>query len=213
MFLGSDYFRVEKFPVNNTTAIGSKRIKLNPKAPLPPFPPGSGVFVGEGTGVSVGGGSGVSVGVGSDVSVGGTSVSVGVGVFVGSAVLVGGVSVSVGMGVFVSVGSGVFVGMGVEEFVAVGVSVFVGTKVGVNVTVLVGFWNRPPPLTRVRRAKNGGTVGVGEPVPLAGVDEPPGVAEGPEIRMVKRESDVGVKNRLANACWVKARSRGVGVGD
>lgn len=120
----------------------------------------------------------------------------------------------------VSAGVCVIVGAGVEVFTAVGFSVFVGSGVfvesGGNVGALVGFSKKPPPsLTRVRKAKIGATTaGVDEPTPLAGVGEPvPGVAEGPVTRILKIESDVGVKNRLANACWVKSRSRGVGVGD
>lgn len=138
----------------------------------------------------------------------------------------GGTSVSVGAGVYVPVGAVVLVGAGVEEIVAVGICVFVGTSVlvgigvfvgsGGNVGALVGFSKIPPPsLTRVRNAKIGGTTaGVDELDPLAGVGEPaPGVAEGPVTKILKNESDVGVKNRLANACWVNIRSTGVGVGD
>lgn len=174
--------------------------------------------VGGGSGVSVGG-SGVFVG-GSRVFVGGADVSVGAGVFVG----VGGTFVSVGADVYVTVGTAVFVGTG--EFVVVGICVFVGTSVlvgigvlvgsGVKVGRLVGLSKKPPPsLTRVRKAKIGGTTaGVGEANPLAGVGEPaPGVAEGPVTKILKNESEVGVKKRLANACWVKIRSTGVGVGD
>ena len=185
---------------------------------------GSGVSVGGGSGVSVGGGSGVSVGGGAEVSVGDTAVFVGgsdVTVDAWVLVEVGGTSVSVGAGVYVSVGADVFVGTGVEEIVAVGIRVFVGTNVlGIGVFVgggaLVGFSKKPPPsLTRVRNAKIGGTTaGVDELDPLAGVGEPaPGVAEGPVTKILKNESDVGVKNKLANACWVNIRSRGVGVGD
>lgn len=177
--------------------------------------------VGGGSGVSVGGGTGVSVGGGSGVFVAGAEVSVGIGVLV----CVGGTSVSVGAGVYVSVGAAVLVGTG--ELVAVGTCVFVGTSVlvgngvfvGNDVEVggwLVGLSNKPPPLlTRVRKAKIGGTTaGVGEANPLAGVSDPaPGVTEGPVTKILKNESEVGVMKRLANACWVKIRSSGVGVGD
>lgn len=214
----TDYFWFERIPGNRTAAKGGRKINPNKKTPPLPFPPGTGVSVGGGTGVSVGGGSGVSVGRGSDVFVAGADVSVGIGV------LVGGISVSVGAGVYVSVGAGVLVGTG--EFVVVGICVFVGTGVlvgigvlvgsGVKVGRLVGLSKKPPPsLTRVRKAKIGGTTaGVGEANPLAGVGDPaPGVAEGPVTKILKNESEVGVKKRLANACWVKIRSTGVGVGD
>jgi hypothetical protein len=128
-----------------------------------------------------------------------------------------GMSVSVGRGVSVSVGTGVFVGSGVADFVTVGISIFVGS--GEGVAELVGLGNKPPPpLTRVRRSKNGGTV-------LVGVTEPAGVTVLPVTNIPnsvvglgwfpnrKNGTRVGVKKRFANACWVRIRSSGVGVGD
>ena len=173
-----------------------------------------------GSGVSVAGGSGVSVSGGGLWVLVGLGVFVSLGVFVASGVSVGtGVSVSTSVGG--SVGSSVALGTGVK--LAAGVFDTEVTKgdgllPGVGVSVLVPLPVLPPSDTRVWVRNTGSSVRVGVAV-LVTVVVGVKVSVGPVIGNRNAKKDcvgpavgVGVKNIIANACWVIALSAEMGVG-